>query len=185
MFEFDEYIHLAAHAARIRDHHACMTYLKQALQLQPQSATAISMLAMQHAALGLYRRALQGLATALAIEPRMTTSRIQLGLLLLDGGHPKEAKEQFSRLASADNPTSRMMSEGFAALADGQSTVAREKLANALSQLPASADGALRTLLTQLLTHLSTSTASQGASSATRSTDEREISLGAYRQVSQ
>jgi tetratricopeptide (TPR) repeat protein len=186
MFEVDEYIHLAAHAARLQDHHACMTYLKHALRQQPRNATAISMLATQHAALGLSRRAIEGLSTALAIEPRMSLVRIQLGLLLLDIGQSKEAKGQFALLAQGAEGALRAYSEGLTALADGQLLVAREKITAGLSHK--SGDRQLHTIMTQVSEQLSrqasTRTAPQGGAGTGQSTD-REISMGAYKQVSQ
>jgi tetratricopeptide (TPR) repeat protein len=182
MFEFDEYIHLAAHAARTQDHHASMGYLKQALQQQPRSAVAISMLAGEHAALGLHRRAIQGLATALAIEPRMSAARIQLGLLLLGGNQGKEAKAQFSKLAEGADASLRGYSEGLLALADGQLSVAREKIAAAISAK--SGDAMVQTIMKQVLEQLAPRTSPQRAP-VNQQASGPEISLGAYRQVSQ
>jgi len=83
-FDTDEYLHLALHANSVRNHHACMAYLKELLAREPRHAKAIYLLAAQHAELGLHERAIAGMRAALALEPAIEMARLQLGLLLLD-----------------------------------------------------------------------------------------------------
>jgi len=134
MFDADEYLHLALHASSMGNPHACMIYLKEALQLQPGNATAIYLLAVQHAELGLAARAIAGMKTALALEPRLEIARFQLGLLLLDANSIAEAKTQFAALDRSADAALRLYAEAMSELGDGQWRTAREKLELGLAQ---------------------------------------------------
>ena len=105
MFDVDEYVHLALHASSKGEHHACMAYLKSALEQQPENPTAIFLLALQHAELGLVERAIRGMKTAVSIEPRFDMARFQLGLLLLDRNRRPEARDHFSVLTGSSDST--------------------------------------------------------------------------------
>jgi DNA-binding CsgD family transcriptional regulator len=177
MFDTEEYMHLALHANAAGDVHSCMRHLKEVLRQQPRNATAIYLLAVQHASLGLLERAVAGMQTALSIEPRLEIARLQLGMLLVDMKHRAQAKEQFLALSRSTDPALRMYSEALLALAENDPARAREKLALGLRQK--SGNPALATTMRRVLEQLSTNTPADGAASA-----EKQIFLGAYRQAS-
>lgn len=152
MFDIDEYLHLAIHANSVGNHHACMSYLKEALQQQPGHATAIYLLAIQHAEIGLFERAISGLRASLAIEPDLEIARFQLGLMLMDLKRPTEARPQFAALNGSRDPALCAYCEGMIALVDDNLMLAREKLALGLSY-PA-ANPALSALMLRLLDSL-------------------------------
>lgn len=133
MFEVDEYIHLAIHAASRGDPHACMSYLKEALRQQPGNASAIFLLAAQHAELGLAKRAIDGFTMALSIEPGLEAARLQLGVLLLDRNRPEEAKVHFARLAGSTDATLGAFAAALSSIADGHVAAAHEKIRSVLA----------------------------------------------------
>ena len=135
MLDAEEYFHLALHASGVGDHHACMTYLEEVLQLQPRNARAIYLMAVQHVELGLTQRAIAGIKTALSIEPDLEIARFQLGLLLMfDSNQPREAKDYLGRLCRSKNRALRAYSEAMIAMADNEPALARQKLAVGLSE---------------------------------------------------
>jgi len=149
MLDAEEYFHLALHASSLGDHHACMTYLEEVLQREPQNARAIYLRAVQHAELGLTQRAVAGIKTALSIEPDMDLARFQLGLLLLfDINQPGEAKDYLQRLCRSQDRALRAYSEAMIALVDNEPLLARQKLAIGLSE--SSPDSQLPMLMRRL-----------------------------------
>ena len=176
MFDIEEYMHLALHANAAGDVHSCMRHLKEVLRQQPRNPTAIYLLAVQHATLGLLERAVAGMQTALSIEPRLEIARLQLGMLLVDTKNPVQAREQFSALSGSADPALRMYSEALLALADNDPAVAREKLALGLRQK--SGNHALAAPMRRLLEQLATNAAADGAA------PDNRVFLGAYRQAS-
>src|ERR1044071_4311667 len=149
MLDAEEYFHLALHASSVGDHHACMTYLEEVLQREPQNARAIYLRAVQHAELGLTQRAVAGIKSALSIEPDMDLARFQLGLLLLfDINQPAEAKDYLLRLCRCQDRALRAYSEAMIALVDNEPTLARQHLAIGLSE--SSPDSQLPMLMRRL-----------------------------------
>jgi tetratricopeptide (TPR) repeat protein len=137
MLDAEEYFHLALHASSMGDHHACMTYLEEVLQREPRNARAIYLRAVQHAEIGLTQRAVNGIKTALSIEPDLDLARFQLGLLLLfDINQPAEAKDYLQRLCRSQNLALRAYSEAMIAIVDNEPTLARQKLAIGLAESP-------------------------------------------------
>lgn len=154
MLDAEEYFHLALHAGAKGDHHACMSYLEVVLQREPRNARAIYLMAVQHAELGLTRRAIEGIKTALAIEPDLEIARFQLGLLLMfDTNQPGEAKDYLERLCVSPNRALRAYSEAMIALADNEPVLAREKLAVGLSE--SAPDSPLSMLMRRLFERMS------------------------------
>jgi tetratricopeptide (TPR) repeat protein len=133
MFEVDEYIHLAAHAASVHNHHACMSYLKEALSKQPDNPSALVLLAAQYCELGLLQRAIDGFTKALSLEPRLELARLQVGMLLLDRKRRDEAKGHFARLSGSADATLRAFADALSSAADGHAVAAREKINLALA----------------------------------------------------
>jgi tetratricopeptide (TPR) repeat protein len=152
MFDAEEYLHLAIHASAKGDLHASMSYLKSALQQQPRYPMAIYLLALQHAELGLIRHAVEGLHTAISIEPRFEIARFQLGLLLFEANYADDAKAHFSKLADSENEALKLYAQGMIAWIDGDRTAAQDKLTSGLSQ--PSANPALSATMKRFLEHL-------------------------------
>jgi Tfp pilus assembly protein PilF len=176
MHDADEYLHLAVHASAIGDRHAAMGYLKEVLLQQPRNATAIYLLAVQHAEIGLTPRAVTGLHDAITIEPRLEVARFQLGWLLLDANRIAEAKEQFSALSSSADEALRAYSEAMLALADKNMALARDKLTSGLSRK--TNNPGLSASMRRLLEQLSAAPAPPAGPSETKSSDA--VFLGAY-----
>ena len=175
-FDVEEYLHLAIHASSVGNPHACMTYLKEVLEQQPEHATALYLLAIQHAEIGLLERAISGLQAALAMKPELDIARFQLGMLLIDRRRPAEAKAQLAALKGCRDPALRAYGEGMIALADNNLVLAREKLALGFSH-PAT-NAALSVLMRRLLDGL----ANAPPAAASKATAPGEpLFLGAYR----
>lgn len=175
MLDTDEYLHLALHASSVGNHHACMTYLKEVLQREPRQATAIYLLAVQHAELGLFARAIDGMKAALAIEPRLEIARFQLGWLFLNAGQMPQAREHFTTLGGTADEAMRAFAEAMIALTDNKMTLAREKLALGLSRK--ATNPALSNLMRGVLERLATQ-ADPPAAAATPTNEP--VFLGAY-----
>lgn len=152
MLDADEFLHLAIHASAKGEHHACMTYLHEVLKQRPGDPRALYLLAVQHAGLGLMKRAVAGLEAALAIEPKMETARFQLGLLLFECKHHARARAKFSELAGSADPVLRNCSAAMLALIDRDVNVARAKLASVMTKEVA--DHPLFVLIQQLVQQL-------------------------------
>jgi hypothetical protein len=132
MLDAEEYLHLAFHASAAREHHACMSYLKEALKLEPRNATAMYLLAVQHADLGLHARAIAGTQAALAIEPGMEAARFQLGWMLMDADAVAESKAQFAMLYDSADPAMQSYARAMTALADKDVPLAVARLQEGL-----------------------------------------------------
>jgi tetratricopeptide (TPR) repeat protein len=177
MLDAEEYLHLALHANAAGDHHACLTYLDNALQREPGNARAIYLRAAQHAELGLIERSIVGMKSALALDPMLEIARFQLGLLLLlNVNRPHEAKEHLAPVIGTANRALGTFAEAMIALADGNTGLARERLSLGLSLGPGS--GPLAALMQRVLDGLKD--ASPTAKSRPNSANG-EIDLGAYK----
>jgi tetratricopeptide (TPR) repeat protein len=127
-FEPDEYFKLALHASSVRDHRACIEYLKLLLTRQPHHARALYLLAMQHAELGLVDRAIAGLQFALRLEPGLETARLQLAVVLLDQRRADEAREHLAALAGSQDSALRLCVDALTSIAADDLESARGKL---------------------------------------------------------
>lgn len=174
MLDAEEFLHLAIHASSAGQHHACLTYLKEVLQRQPDNGRAIYLLAVQHAELGLIDRAIGGMQAALVLEPRLEIARLQLGLLLLDRKKPADAKEHFAGLYGSSDAALSMCAEAMSALADDDVAAAREMLGAGLSQTQPSP--ALAALMQRLLDALADR-------AATIAVQDSSVRLGAYGEI--
>lgn len=99
MLDTSELIHLAMHASKKGDTHAALNYLKDALEQEPGNAVARYLLAAEHAEIGLYDRAIDGMKEALALAPGIEIAAFQLGLLYLQTNQPEPALATFEELA--------------------------------------------------------------------------------------
>ena len=176
-FDADEYLHLALHASRTGQPHACMTYLKHALEQWPDHAAALYLLAVQHAEIGLHERAIAGMQAALALQPGLETARFQLGLLLLDTHRSADARQHFALLAAGSiDHGLQAYSKAMLALVDQNPLEAQTQLRAGLSQPPSNA--ALSQLMQRLLDDLASQTSTVPPQPATT-----PAFLGAYQQA--
>jgi|KBSMisStaDraftv2_1062788.scaffolds.fasta_scaffold12806_2 tetratricopeptide (TPR) repeat protein len=149
----DEYFHLALHASSMSDPHACIAYLDEVLQRQPDNARALYLRAVQHADLGLTRRAMCGINEALALEPALEIARFHLGLLLLlERNRRDEAKRSFLELSGSADHALRTSAGALAALADDDIGPARAMLAFNFAR--ATIDPALTALMKRVFEHV-------------------------------
>jgi DNA-binding CsgD family transcriptional regulator len=179
MLDVEEYLHLAIHANSVGNHHACMSYLKEALQQQPAHALAIYLLAVQHAELGLVERALRGLRAALALKPDLEPARLQLAVMLLDNRRGGEAREEFSALCASRDAAVRLYSEAMIATLDNDMTLARQRLSAGLAHPAVSPT--LAALMRRALERIMRS---QPLAEGAREESHDTVFLGAYRQSS-
>ncbi|MBB6091184.1 tetratricopeptide (TPR) repeat protein [Povalibacter uvarum] len=176
VLDADEYLHLAFHASAHGQHHACLSYLKEVLSLQPRNATALYLLATQHADLGLHARAIAGMKSALAIDPGLEAARFQLGWMLMDAGAVAEAKTHFGTLATSADQAMQSYASALGALADGNIVAAKSHIESGLSRKVG--NPGLTNIMMQLLAKLSNAKAATPASEA--GTAPAPINLGAY-----
>jgi tetratricopeptide (TPR) repeat protein len=116
------------------DHDACLSYLEKVLQHEPRNEAAIYLMAVQHGELGLIDRAIDGIKTALAIDPGMDIARFQLGLLLLfDQQRARDARDQLTPLLQCKEAALRAFADALIAIADADLNRARQQLAVGLS----------------------------------------------------
>jgi tetratricopeptide (TPR) repeat protein len=183
LLDAEELLHLALHASAAGEVHACIGYLREVLQQQPDHPYAMYFLAVQHGALGLTQRAIGGIEAALAIEPGLSgkarqMARLQLGLLLLfEAGRAAEAREQLASLIDGNDPALRSYAEALMVLADGDSQGAATKLRSALSE-HSSANPALSALMQRLLERLDQG--QTGVADRDGTTADPSVYLGAY-----
>jgi Tfp pilus assembly protein PilF len=131
----DEYLQLAMHAAANGDVHASLQYLTQVLEGEPRHAGALYLRAAQHARIGLVDRAIDGMASAVSLNPGAGPPRLHLALLLLDRGHLDRAREQFQALAQAGGDAAPFAS-ALEAWCAQDPAAARTRLDAALERTP-------------------------------------------------
>jgi tetratricopeptide (TPR) repeat protein len=101
VLDFEEYLHLAIHASQKDEHHAALEYLHHALVLSPDDARAIFLLAAEHAELGLYNRAIDGMEKCIALDPNIEMAYYQLGLLYLQMGRKDDSDNMWQSLSES------------------------------------------------------------------------------------
>jgi tetratricopeptide (TPR) repeat protein len=96
--DFDELFQLALRAMQSDDDEKAISLLKRALDLKPNNAKARYLLGAMHAQIGLYDRAVDDLAQAVAMDPSLDAAHFQLGLLHLTSGRVAEAEAVWKAL---------------------------------------------------------------------------------------
>lgn len=130
----DELLHLAIADSRKGAHDEAIKRLKYLVSLAPERADAIFMLAAEHAELGMFDRAADGMRQALAIDPKLHTARMQLGLLYFRTGDLVSARDAWSalQLDLPEDSALRLFPQALLALADNQTDTAIALLERAL-----------------------------------------------------
>lgn len=114
MLDAEEYLHLAINATQSGQHHAALEYLYKSLEQEPGNAKAVFLLAAEHAELGLYDRAIEGMKQSLQLAPDLEMARYQLALLYMQQGRIDECRsiwEYFSE--NAKESSIRSLSQGL------------------------------------------------------------------------
>lgn len=183
MLDVEEYLHLALHASSVKDHHACLRYLREALQLEPRNARVLYLLAAQHAELGLIDRGIAGMRAALEREPKLDIARFQLGLMLMDTGRAGEAREHFAQLGASADQALRAYADAITALADNDAAAAQEKLRMGLTfptANPALLEN-MRRLLERLSQQVEAPKPGGRPAESSAGSEAGQVFLGAYR----
>jgi Flp pilus assembly protein TadD len=122
----EEILALALNALRTGDHGAALTHLKQGAERFPDNARIAYLLGAEHAQIGLYDRAEEEMARAIALAPSLLVARFQLGLLQMTQGRPADARVTWAALDQlpADNAL-RLFKQGLEALGDDRFAEAR------------------------------------------------------------
>jgi len=88
----EELLQLALRASQENHSEEAISYLKRAIAAKPDEGRLHYMLAAEHAQIGLYDRAAEGMAKAVELDPSLVTAYFQLGLLHITSGRVAEAE---------------------------------------------------------------------------------------------
>lgn len=182
MLDAKEYLHLAINASNNGDHHASLNYLKEALNIEPENASAMYLLAAEHAELGLYDRAIDGMEKCLQLDPNIEMARFQLGLLYAQAQQTDQAKAQWGYLHDSQDESLKIFASALVSLMDEKPESAQEQLIYGLSK--PNNNPALKRDMEQLLERVSGQSISSNADVSSTlekpRTTELPVYLGAY-----
>jgi Flp pilus assembly protein TadD len=130
----EELLHLAIEASRSGRHGDAIQYLKEAAAKPESNAKVHFLLGAEHAQIGLFDRAAEGMTAALTLDPGLVPARFQLGLLYLVRGRPAEAAEVWKPLDSLSDADPYLhFKRGLEALARDDFAACRESLTRGLT----------------------------------------------------
>lgn len=131
MLDSEEYLHLAINATQNNQHHAALEYLHKSLELTPENPVATFLLAAEHAELGLYARAIQGMEKTIELDPNIEMAFYQLALLYLQQGMLEKCPPLWKHLQNgSQEPCVKLFAEGMLLLdEDRESAIALIKQA--------------------------------------------------------
>ena len=87
----EELLHLAIESSKKDNSESAITYLKRAIEINPNDGRSHYLLAAEHAQIGMYEQAVEEMAHAIQLDPTLHTASFQLGLLHLTAGHIEQA----------------------------------------------------------------------------------------------
>ena len=93
---------LAIQASRDNRADQALSYLKQAIRQAPADGELHYLLAAEHAQLGMYDRAAEGMERAITLTPGLHTARLQLGLLYLTQADVEASTRTLTPLAERE-----------------------------------------------------------------------------------
>lgn len=129
MLDAEEYLHLAIEAMQKNEGKTALEYLHECIALDPENAQATYLLAAEHAEIGLFDRATEGMEKALSLDPNIEMAALQLGMLHLRTGNNARAIELWQGLQEKTNDESlRLISEGLTLLSNESIDEGKEKL---------------------------------------------------------
>lgn len=94
----DELLHLAILDTQAGRHDAAIAKLKNAAEQAPGNGKIHYLLAAEHAEIGLYDRAIEGMKRAVQLDTGLDTAHLQLGLLYFTQGRAQEAEAAWAKL---------------------------------------------------------------------------------------
>jgi tetratricopeptide (TPR) repeat protein len=97
----EELMHLGLQATQNNATDTALIYLKQSLELEPDDARTLHLLAANYAQIGMYERAKALFQRTVEIAPREYAAVFQLGLLHMTSGELEAAQAAWSRLDDA------------------------------------------------------------------------------------
>lgn len=97
-----ELMQVALTASERSDNATALGCLKEATSRADATAGAHFLLGAEYAQLKMLPRAIEEMTAALAIDPSLSTARLQLGILLVSSGEAIRAKEMLQPLAQMD-----------------------------------------------------------------------------------
>lgn len=100
LLDAEELLQLAIRASESNRHEDALGFLKRAIDQSPDDAKLHYMLGAEHAQIGLYDRAAEEMAKAVALDPKLHTAHFQLGLLHITSGRVPEADGAWKALDS-------------------------------------------------------------------------------------
>ncbi len=128
MLDAQEYLHLAVNASQQGEHHAAMEHLHKCLESEPDNAYAVYLLAAEHAEIGLFDRALEGMERAIELDDSIEMAKFQLGLLYVRLGNDERAKQFWTILVdNTEDESLRLFSESLLALLGEDLALAQSK----------------------------------------------------------
>lgn len=117
MLDAEEYLHLAINATQQAQHHVALEYLHKCLAIEPNNARASLLLAAEHAELGLYNKAIEGMQRSLKLAPEMEIARYQLALLYMQQGLMSESHEIWKFFSEQANDIAiKLFAQGMLAI---------------------------------------------------------------------
>lgn len=153
LLDADELLHLAMTAINAGQHPQAMAMLKQAQKQDPENALIIYLLAAEHAQVGMFDRAMEGMERALAKAPDLQMARLQLGLLYTARDRLGDARPLFETLSGLpENDPLHWFGEGLLALLEERLDDCRTALQQGiqLNQGNPSLNGDMQRILAQL-----------------------------------
>lgn len=180
MLDATEYLHLAINASNKGDHHAALSYLKEALNREPENAKVLYLLAAEYAELGLFDRAIEGMQQCLQLDPNIEMARFQLGLLFAQANKADDARAHWQQLATASDEALKVFGSAMIELLQDDTDSAAISLSLGISKC--ANNPALKRDMEQLLSRISSGV--QTVEQKDESSDGSNVStvfLGAYR----
>ncbi len=182
-----ELLQLASNASGAADSASAIAYLKEAVSRADASGAAHYLLGAEYAQIGMYERAVDEIESALALDPALTTARLQLGLLWIGGGAVERAESVLAPLAElAPDEALRHFGAGLCLLIHNQldEAVLRLEQGVALNASNAPLDQDIRKIINGIgqarAGAAGPAPAAPAASSTVAAEDTRHILLSAY-----
>ncbi|WNO11354.1 tetratricopeptide repeat protein [Teredinibacter sp. KSP-S5-2] len=129
MLDAEELLHLAMKNIQENKSTEALDLLNKCVQIEPNNALAIYLIAAQHAEIGMYDRAQAGMEKALDLDPSLEMASLQLGLLY---GHKEELDKAIATWTSLIEKTSSQYIKTFCL---GLTAICEDKIERGLELL--------------------------------------------------
>lgn len=132
VLDAEELLHLAVLDSQAGRHDVAIAKLKVAAEQAPEHGKVHYMLAAEHAEIGLFDRAIEGMTRAIKLDPTLDTARLQLGLLHYTQGRMEEARAAWAGLDKlAPDDALFLFKSALLRLGDGETADAMDLLERA------------------------------------------------------